>query len=251
LTRELRDQVAVITGGAGGLGRATALALAEEGVEIVIADLDEERGRATAQDVGGHFVRTDVSDLAANEAMARFAVETCGGIDLAFLNAGVSTDTWLGDGFDLELYRRAMGVNLDGVVFGVQALMGPMKARGGGGIVATASLAGLVGMPIDPLYTANKHGVVGLARALGPVLAADGIRVNAICPGFTETDIVEPIRDLIAAQGLDLIDPRIVADTVVRILRSDDTGEAWFVQLRREPDRFRFRNVPGPGGPAD
>jgi NAD(P)-dependent dehydrogenase (short-subunit alcohol dehydrogenase family) len=127
--------------------------------------------------------------------------------------------------------------------------MGPMKARGGGAIVATASLAGLVGMPIDPLYTANKHGVVGLVRALGPVLAADQIAINAICPGFTETDIVVPIKELLAAQGLDLIDPQIVAETVVRILRSDDAGEAWFVQLRREPDRFRFRNVPGPGAP--
>jgi NAD(P)-dependent dehydrogenase (short-subunit alcohol dehydrogenase family) len=247
--RELRDKVAVITGGAAGLGRATALLLAEEGAEIVIADVDEERGRATAQDVGGHFVATDVSDLAANQAMAQFALDTCGGVDLAFLNAGVSTNTWLGDDFDLELYRRAMGVNLDGVVFGVQALMGPMNARGGGAIVATASLAGLVGMPIDPLYTANKHGVVGLVRALGPVLAADQIAINAICPGFTETDIVVPIKELLAAQGLDLIDPQIVAETVVRILRSDDAGEAWFVQLRREPDRFRFRNVPGPGAP--
>jgi NAD(P)-dependent dehydrogenase (short-subunit alcohol dehydrogenase family) len=181
----------------------------------------------------------------------RFAVDACGGVDLAFLNAGVQTGTWLGDEFDLELYRRAMGVNLDGVVFGVQALMGPMKARGGGAIVATASLAGLVGMPIDPLYTANKHGVVGLVRALGPVLAADRIAINAICPGFTETDIVVPIKELLAAQGLDLIDPQIVADTVVRILRSDDAGEAWFVQLRREPDRFRFRNVPGPGAPPE
>jgi NAD(P)-dependent dehydrogenase (short-subunit alcohol dehydrogenase family) len=247
--RELRDKVAVITGGGAGLGRATALLLAEEGAEIVIADVDEDRGRATAQDVGGHFVATDVSDLAANRAMARFVLDTCGGVDLAFLNAGVSTNTWLGDDFDLELYRRAMGVNLDGVVFGVQALMGPMKARGGGAIVATASLAGLVGMPIDPLYTANKHGVVGLVRALGPVLAADQIAINAICPGFTETDIVVPIKELLAAQGLDLIDPQVVAETVVRILRSDDAGEAWFVQLRREPDRFRFRNVPGPGAP--
>jgi NAD(P)-dependent dehydrogenase (short-subunit alcohol dehydrogenase family) len=247
VSADLRDKVAVITGGAAGLGRATALELAEAGAEIVIADVDEERGRATAQDVGGHFVATDVSHLAANEAMVRFVVETCGGVDLAFLNAGVSTDTWLGDDFDLELYRRAMGVNLDGVVFGVQALMGPMRARGGGAIVATASLAGLVGMPIDPLYTANKHGVVGLVRALGPVLAADQIAINAICPGFSETDIVVPIKELLAAQGLDLIDPQIVADTVVRILRSDDAGEVWFVQLRREPDRFRFRNVPGPG----
>jgi NAD(P)-dependent dehydrogenase (short-subunit alcohol dehydrogenase family) len=248
---ELRDKVAIITGGASGLGRATALALAAEGAEIVVADVDEEGGRATAQDVGGHFVRTDVADFAANQAMVRFAVETCGGADLAFLNAGVQTGTFLGDEFDLELYRRAMGINLDGVVFGTQALLAPMKARGGGAIVATASLAGLAGMPIDPIYTANKHGVVGLTRGLGPVLAADGIRFNAICPGFSESRIVDPLRDILAAQGLDLIDAETVADTVVRILLSDDAGECWFVQLRREPDRFRFRNVPGPGAKGD
>lgn len=251
MSHDLRDKVAVVTGGAGGLGRATALALAAEGVEVVVADVDEEGGRATAEDVGGHFVVTDVADFDANQAMARFVVETCGGVDLAYLNAGIQTGTSVGEDFDLALYRRAMGVNLDGVVFGTQALLAPMKARGGGAIVATASLAGLVGMPIDPIYTANKHGVVGLTRALGPVLAADGIRFNAICPGFTESNIVEPIRDLLAQQGLDLMDPQVVADTVVRIMRSDDAGECWFVQLRREPDRFRFRNVPGPGAAAD
>src|SRR4051794_4347340 len=248
---DLADKVAVVTGGASGLGRATALALAAEGAEVVIADVDEEGGRATASDVGGHFVRTDVSDFAANEAMARFAVETCGGVDLAYLNAGIATTTSVGDDFDLEQYRRAMGINLDGVVFGAQALLGPMRARGGGAMVATASLAGLAAVPMDPIYAANKHAVVGLTRSLGPVLALDNIRFNAVCPGFSESRIVDPIRDALAAQGMDLIDAEVIADTVVRIMRSDDVGECWFIQLRREPDRFRFRNVPGPGAPPE
>jgi NAD(P)-dependent dehydrogenase (short-subunit alcohol dehydrogenase family) len=246
--RELRDKVAVITGGAAGLGRATALLLAEEGAEIVIADVDEERGRATAQDVGGYFVATDVSDLAANQAMAQFALDTCGRVDLAFLNAGVSTNTWLGDDFDLELYRRAMGVNLDGVVFGVQALMGPMKVRGGGAIVATASLAGLTGVALDPIYSANKHAVVGLARSLGAALQPDDITYNAICPGFAESRIVDDLRDALAEQGVELIPAETVADTVVQIITGGATGEAWFVQPHREPAPFRFRNVPGPRG---
>jgi NAD(P)-dependent dehydrogenase (short-subunit alcohol dehydrogenase family) len=243
----IRDKVALVTGGAGGLGRATALALAAEGAEIVIADVDEEGGHATAEDVGGHFVRTDVSDFAANEAMARFAVETCGGVDLAFLNAGVTTNTGLGEEFDLDLYRRAMGVNIDGVVFGAQALLQPMKARGGGAMVATASLAGLAAVPMDPIYAANKHAVVGFTRSIAPVLALDGIRFNAVCPGFAESNIVAPIRDALAEQGLDLIPAETVAETVVRIIEGEATGECWFVQLRREPEPFRFRNVPGPG----
>jgi NAD(P)-dependent dehydrogenase (short-subunit alcohol dehydrogenase family) len=243
----IRDKVALVTGGAGGLGRATALALAAEGAELVIADVDEEGGRATAEDVGGHFVRTDVSDFASNEAMARFAVETCGGVDLAFLNAGVTTNTGLGEEFDLDLYRRAMGVNFDGVVFGAQALLAPMKARGGGAMVATASLAGLAAVPMDPIYAANKHAVVGFTRSIAPVLALDGIRFNAVCPGFAESKIVAPIRDALAEQGLDLIPAETVAETVVRIIQGEATGECWFVQLRREPEPFRFRNVPGPG----
>ena len=95
------------------------------------------------------------------------------------------------------------GANLDGVVFGTHAVLPALRARGGGAIVATASLAGLTGVPIDPLYAANKHAVVGLARSLGDVLAADGITYNAICPGFAESRIVDPIRDLLAESGRD------------------------------------------------
>ena len=109
---------------------------------------------------------------------------------MAFLNAGIATGTGLGEDFDLALYRRAMGANLDGVVFGINAVMPAMRARGGGSIVVTASLAGLAPVPMDPIYAANKHAVVGLVRSLGPALAGDGIRINAICPGFADTAII-------------------------------------------------------------
>ena len=195
MTAELRDKVALVTGGAGGLGRATALALAEAGAEVVVADLDEAGARDVATLVGGHAVACDVSDLDANRALADFAVDTCGGLDVVFLNAGVATGCGIGEDFDLALYRRANGANLDGVVFGTHAVLPALRARGGGAIVATASLAGLTGVPMDPLYAANKHAVVGLARSLGDALAPDGITYNAICPGFAESRIVDPIRD--------------------------------------------------------
>ncbi|MDX6699840.1 MAG: hypothetical protein QOF26_66, partial [Baekduia sp.] len=172
---DLRDKVALITGAASGLGRATAVALAAAGAEVVVADLDEAAGREVASQVGGHFVACDVSDFEANEAMVRFAVDTCGGLDIAYLNAGVATGCGIGEDFDVALYRRANGANLDGVVFGTHAVIPALKARGGGAIVATASLAGLTAVPFDPLYAANKHAVVGLARSLGPALAGDGI----------------------------------------------------------------------------
>jgi NAD(P)-dependent dehydrogenase (short-subunit alcohol dehydrogenase family) len=251
---DLLGKVAIVTGGASGLGRATAVALASAGAEVVIGDLDEAGGKDVAQRIGGHFCVCDVSDLAADQALVDFAVRQCGGVDIAFLNAGVATGCGVGEDFDLRRYRRAMGANLDGVVFGVHSVLPAMKARGGGAIVATASLAGLTATPFDPIYSANKHAVVGLARSLGPALAADGIRMNAICPGFAESRIVDNIRDVLAQRGVPLIPAEVVADTVLRILAGDGVGECWFIQPGREAAPFTFRNIPGPrldGGPED
>src|SRR5829696_2672080 len=170
----LRDRVALVTGGASGLGRATAVALAAAGAEVVVADVDVAAGEAVAAQVGGHFVATDVSDLEANRAMVAFVRERCGRLDLAHLNAGVTSGCGLGEDFDLAAYRRAMGVNLDGVVFGTHAVLGALRENdppNRGAIVATASLAGLAAVPMEPLYAANKHAVVGLTRSLGPSLA--------------------------------------------------------------------------------
>ncbi len=178
-----------------GLGRATAAGLAAAGADVVLADIEADAGRAAADEVGGIFVETDVSVPEASEAAVAFAVERFGGLDLAFLNAGVATGCGLVERFDPDLYRRAMGVNLDGVVFGLNAVVPALRERGGGAIVATSSLAGLAPVPFDPIYAANKHAVVGLARSMGPVLELEGIRFNAICPGFADTRIIEPIRD--------------------------------------------------------
>jgi NAD(P)-dependent dehydrogenase (short-subunit alcohol dehydrogenase family) len=244
---ELRDKVALVTGGASGLGRATALALAAEGVEVVVADIDEVEGARVATQVGGHFVACDVSDFDANVAMVEAAVDAAGGLDIAYLNAGVATGFGVGPEFDVDKYKKVMGINIDGVVFGTHAVLPALKARGGGAIVATASLAGLTSVPFDPIYAANKAAVVGLARSLGPALVADDITYNAICPAFAESKIVEPIRDVLAAQGVQLIPAETIAATVIKIITGGATGEAWFVQPSREPAPFTFRNVPGPG----
>jgi NAD(P)-dependent dehydrogenase (short-subunit alcohol dehydrogenase family) len=250
-TSSLRDAVVLVTGGASGLGRATCFALAEAGASVVVADVSEEAGAAVAADVGGAFVRTDVSSLEDNEAMVAFAQSEFGRLDHAFLNAGVSTGCSVGEDFSLERYRRAMGINLDGVVFGAHVVLEALRDTGdGGSIVATASLAGLVGMPLDPIYTANKHAVVGLARAIGPAYADQGIRFNAVCPGFAESAIIADIRGDLIAAGFDIIPAESVAATVVRLMAGDMSGECWFVQPHREPAAFRFRNVPGPGARA-
>jgi NAD(P)-dependent dehydrogenase (short-subunit alcohol dehydrogenase family) len=247
---DLSGKVALVTGGAGGLGRATGRALVAAGATVVVADVAEDAGRAVAEELGGHFVRTDVSRPEDNQAMVAFALEHCGGLDLVHLNAGVVSGTGLGEDFDLERYRLAMGVNLDGVVFGTNAVLPALTARGGGAIVATASLAGLTGTPYDPIYSANKHAVVGLARSLGPALADTGVRYNAVCPGFAESAIIEGIREGLNAAGLPIIPAEDVADAVVALFASDATGECWFVQAGREPAAFGFRGIPGPRASA-
>jgi NAD(P)-dependent dehydrogenase (short-subunit alcohol dehydrogenase family) len=177
--------------------------------------------------------------------MVAVAEERCGGLDLVHLNAGVATGCGVGEDFDLGLYRRAMGANLDGVVFGVHPALPALRRRGGGAIVATASLAGLTGVPYDPLYAANKHAVVGLVRSLAP-LAGEGIRVNAVCPGFAESRIIDPIRDALRDSGLAIIPAGTVAGVVLDLFAGEESGQAVVVQPGREPLAFAFRGVPGP-----
>jgi NAD(P)-dependent dehydrogenase (short-subunit alcohol dehydrogenase family) len=138
-----------------------------------------------------------------------------------------------------------MAVNLDGVVFGAHAARPALVARGGGDIIATASLAGLDPTPLDPIYSANKAAVVGLVRALGPAWAGDGIRVNALCPGFTDTPMVDPLRHVLAEAGRPLMPAGSVVDAFLAALTGGRTGECWFVQFGRAPEPFRFPRVPG------
>ncbi|MHB1467806.1 MAG: SDR family oxidoreductase [Solirubrobacteraceae bacterium] len=243
-------KVALVTGGASGLGLATARALTARGARLVLVDVDGDGVRQAATELEAEAIVADVSDLHACLMATERASELCGGVDLFHLNAGVSTGCGLGEDFSLQAYRRAIGVNLDGVVFGVHAALPALRARGGGAIVATASLAGLTAMPFDPIYTANKHAVVGLVRALGPALAAERIRVNAVCPGFAESKIIDPIREMLAEQALPIVRAEAVADTVVTLFSGEMSGECWFVQPGRASEPFGFRGVPGPRSAA-
>ena len=213
---------ALVTGGASGIGAAAVALLEAEGCDVTSLDL------ATG---------FDVADSAAWEGVCA--------VDFAFLNAGVATGSndvaELGD----AEYRRAVGANVDGVVFGARRMARVMEP--GSAIVATASLAGLVAMPLDPVYTLTKHAVVGFVRAVAPQLAERGITINALCPGFADTPIVEPeLRDWVDGQRIPLISPETVAAAALAAARSGETGEAWVVQPGREPVVYGFRGVPGP-----
>ena len=217
-----------------------------KGASVVIADIDVARGGTLADELGGRFVRTDVADPAASTAAVAAAVDAFGALHIAHLNAGVTSWCGMGDDFDPEAYRRSMAINLDGVVYGIAAARPAIKASGGGLIVATASMAGLVAVPFDPIYSANKHAVVGLARSLGQVYEPDGIRVHALCPSFAYTNIIKGSEQTLLDMGFPIIEVADVVAAFQRILDSDSTGECWYVVAGRESEPFQFRRAPGP-----
>ncbi|HEX6754309.1 MAG TPA: SDR family NAD(P)-dependent oxidoreductase, partial [Mycobacteriales bacterium] len=187
-------RVALVTGGAGGLGRSFSRRLAARGYAVVVVDLDGDAAAVAAAEVGGLAVRADVSSAAETARAVRVATGEHGRLDVVALNAGVSSGLAATDPLDLDAYRRIVGVNQDAVVYGLDAALPALRATGGRAVV-TASLAGLVPMPADPLYTLTKTAVVGYVRALGDeVFAATGVTVTALCPGFTDTAILGELR---------------------------------------------------------
>jgi NAD(P)-dependent dehydrogenase (short-subunit alcohol dehydrogenase family) len=182
--------VALVTGGGSGIGQATARLLAARGVQVVVADLDEAAARSTASDVGSAAaaVAVDVADAASVEAMVAFTVERFGGLDWACNIAGIAPQPKPFVEHSYDDWRRTIDVNLSGVFFCMQHELRRMLEQGrGGAIVNMSSGAGVVPAPGQPQYTAAKHGVLGLTKQAAQEYAAEGIRVNAVLPGQTET----------------------------------------------------------------
>ena len=236
---QLEGKVAVVTGGSSGIGLATVRRFKDEGAAVLVADLSEGPE-------GDGFVQADVGDPAAWPGIIA-AAEKLGGLDVAYLNAGVTTGEADITALTDEQYRRIMNVNVDGVVFGARAVVPAMAARGGGAIVATASLAGLISFPPDPIYTLTKHAVVGFVRSLAQQLEARGITINAVCPGIVDTPLVgEPAKTALTAAGFPIIPAEQIASAVFDLAVGAGTGQAWVCQAGRDPVAYEFRDVPGP-----
>ena len=243
----LEGKVAVVTGGGSGIGLATARRFAKEGADVVVVDLDEAKGTQAADELGGCFVRADVGDPAQWSSVVAAAKDRFGGIDVAYLNAGVTTGEQDITALTDEQYRRIMGANVDGVVFGTRALVPEIAARGGGSIVATASLAGLIAFPPDPVYTLTKHAVVGFVRSLAPQLQEKNITINAVCPGIVDTPLLgEPARAMLTDAGFPLIEPDDIAAAVLEYATKPATAQAVVCQAGADPTPYTFHDVPGP-----
>jgi NAD(P)-dependent dehydrogenase (short-subunit alcohol dehydrogenase family) len=192
----LADKVVLVTGAGSGIGRATALTCVRERAKVMVADRVVDAGEETVamiKQAGGEatFVKVDVTQMAEVDAMVAATVETYGRLDCAHNNAGIEGVAATTADYPEEEWDRVMAINLKGVWLCMKAEIPQMLAQGGGAIVNTASLAGLVGARRMPAYVASKHGVAGLTKTAALEYAKAGIRVNAVCPGIIRTSMVD------------------------------------------------------------
>jgi NAD(P)-dependent dehydrogenase (short-subunit alcohol dehydrogenase family) len=193
---DFKGKCAVVTGAAGGIGRGAALAFAARGAGVVVADIGVDAGRAVVAEIeaaGGEalFVRCDVARNDDVEAMVAAAVARFGGVHCAFNNAGIEEEHHRLAESDEAVYDRMMAINVKGVWLCLKHEIAQMLKQGGGAIVNTASVAGLVGAPKHAIYAASKHAVVGLTKSAAIEYGKKGIRVNSVCPGVIRTAMLE------------------------------------------------------------
>ena len=203
MTRSLGGEVALVTGGSSGIGRASALAFARKGAKVVVSDIDIEGGKETVtmiKELGGAaiFVGADVSKAAEVEGMVKTAAEVYGRLDYAHNNAGIAGIVTSTVDCTEENWDNVISVNLKGIWLCMKYEIRQMLKQGGGAIVNTSSTAGLVGSPLGlPAYVASKQGILGLTRSAALEYARVAIRINAVCPGFIDTPQLEQVTAVV------------------------------------------------------
>ena len=237
--------VAMVTGGASGIGRALVRRLAATH-HVVVVDKDDAAAREVANEIDGVAVALDLTDPAASASAVEAALTAYGQLNVVCLNAGRTTGEYDVEKVGVDRYRAVVALNQDAVFYGVAAAVPALRTSGGGTILATASLGGLVGQPEDPVYSMTKHAVVGLVRSMPKLLEPHNIRIHAICPGFVETPLLHDVVPAFREAGFPLLQPDDVAAAAMTALASDTSGEVWVVQPGREPLPYKFRGVPGP-----
>jgi len=237
------QRTALITGGASGIGLTTAVRLRDEGYDVVIADL-HPRAPEIAAEAGVTAQALDVTSLQDWQRLGS-ALDAAGHeLGALVLNAGIAGGgTDLGK-LDLERYHRLMQVNVDGVVYGLRTML-PRLSRPGA-ITVTASLAALMGVPADPVYAMTKHAVVGLVRSVAPDLAAEGVRVHALCPGFVETPLLGTAHQQLKEAAFPLLTTDEVAAAIADLVTGRSSALVTVLQPGRAPVDYAFAGVPGP-----
>jgi NAD(P)-dependent dehydrogenase (short-subunit alcohol dehydrogenase family) len=196
---DFKGKIAVVTGAANGIGRATAIAFARAGAKLVLVDRDTAAGEATAgviRQAGGEakFVAADVTRSSDVQAYVKAALEAHGRIDCFFNNAGIEGKVMPTAEYDEAMFDAVIGVNVKGVFLGLRHVLPAMLRQKSGAVVNTASVAGLVATPGMPAYVASKHAVIGLTKAAAGEVARQGVRVNAVCPGPVDTRMIHSLE---------------------------------------------------------